>query len=97
MASRGRPRVHDEAWIKVSVVLFKRQVRDLDHLTTAIRKKTRASLTRAEVIRNLVDALTESRLDVTGSRSGADLKRLLIERLGGGSKPARRRPKSSDI
>lgn len=82
--------MHDEAWVKVSVVLFKRQVRDLDHLTGAIRKKTRASLTRAEVIRDLIDALTESRLDVTRSRSGADLKRVLIERLGGGAKRSRR-------
>lgn len=78
---RGRPRVHDEAWIKVSVVLFKRQVRELDRLTSAIRKTTGASLTRAEVIRNLIDALNESRLDVTHSDSGAHLKRLLVERL----------------
>lgn len=80
---RGRPPIHDEAWIKVSVVLFKRQVRDLDRLTGAIRRKTGASLTRAEVIRNLVDALSESRLDVSDTSSGAHLKQLLVERLTG--------------
>lgn len=82
---RGRPPIHDEAWIKVSVVLFKRQVRDLDRLTSAMRRKTGTSLTRAEVIRNLIDALNESRLDVTKSQSGAQLKRLLVNRLSGRS------------
>jgi hypothetical protein len=62
---RGRPRTHREAWTKVSVVMFERQVLELDRLTNAIRSKTGANLTRAEVIRSLLDALDESRLDVT--------------------------------
>ena len=80
-ARRGRPRTHREAWTKVSVVMFERQVLDLDRLTTAIRSKTGAHLTRAEVIRALLDALTESRLEVTTVVSGAQLKRLLIQKL----------------
>lgn len=79
--SRGRPRVHNEDWIKVSVVLFTRQVRDLDRLTEQIRRKTGASLTRAELIRSLIDALSESRLDVTHSPTAVDLKRLLVAQL----------------
>jgi hypothetical protein len=78
---RGRPRIHREAWTKVSVVMFERQVLDLDRLTTAIRGKTGATLTRAEVIRSLLDALSESRLDVTSIVSGAQLKRLLLQKL----------------
>ena len=65
----------------MSVVMFERQVLDLDRLTTAIRSKTGAHLTRAEVIRALLDALTESRLEVTTVVSGAQLKRLLIQKL----------------
>jgi hypothetical protein len=61
--------------------MFERQVLDLDRLTTAIRSKTGAHLTRAEVIRALLDALTESRLEVTTVVSGAQLKRLLIQKL----------------
>ena len=80
-ARRGRPRTHREAWTKVSVVLFERQVLELDRLTTSIRAKTGASLTRAEVIRALLDALTESRLDVFAVASGAQLKRLLTQKL----------------
>ena len=80
-ARRGRPRTHREAWTKVSVVMFERQVLELDRLTTAIRGKTGANLTRAEVIRALLDALNESRLDVTSVVSGAQLKRLLTQKL----------------
>jgi hypothetical protein len=80
-AKRGRPRTHREAWTKVSVVMFERQVLELDRLTTAIRSKTGANLTRAEVIRALLDALSESRLDVTTVLSGAQLKRLLSQKL----------------
>jgi hypothetical protein len=78
---RGRPRTHLEAWTKVSVVMFERQVLELDRLTTAIRSKTGAHLTRAEIIRSLLDALGESRLDVTSVVSGAQLKRLVTQKL----------------
>jgi len=61
--------------------VFVRQVLDLDRLTTAIRSKTGAHLTRAEVIRALLDALDESRLDVTSVMSGAQLKGVLVQKL----------------
>jgi len=79
--ARGRPRTHREAWTKVSVVMFERQVLELDRLTTTIRGKTGAHLTRAEVIRALLDALGESRLDITTVISGAQLKSILTEKL----------------
>ena len=61
--------------------MFERQVLEIDHLTAAIRAKTGANLTRAEIIRALLDALSESRLDVTTVVSGAQLKRLLSQKL----------------
>jgi hypothetical protein len=61
--------------------MFERQVLELDRLTTAIRSKTGATLTRAEVIRALLDALNESRLDLTSIASGAQLKGLLAQKL----------------
>ena len=78
---RGRPRTHREAWTKVSVVMFERQVLELDHLIATIRRNTGANLTRAEIIRALLDALNESRIDVTSVVSGAQLKRLLSQKL----------------
>lgn len=78
---RGRPRTHRESWTKVSVVMFDRQVLELDRLTKTIRHKTGATLTRAEVIRSLLDALGESGLDVTTVASGAQLKRMVAQKL----------------
>lgn len=78
---RGRPRTLREAWTKVSVVMFERQVLELDRLTKTIRHKTGATLTRAEVIRSLLDALGESGLDVTTAASGAQLKRMVAHKL----------------
>ena len=80
-AKRGRPRTHREAWTKVSVVLFERQVLEIDRLTAAIRAKTGATLTRAEIIRALLDALNESGLDVRSVVSGAQMKRLILKKL----------------
>ena len=80
-AKRGRPRTHREAWTKVSVVLFERQVLEIDRLTAAIRAKTGATLTRAEIIRALLDALNESGLDVRSVVSGAQMKRLVLKKL----------------
>jgi hypothetical protein len=81
LAKRGRPRTHREAWTKVSVVMFERQVLELDRLTTAIRSKSGAHFTRAGVIRALLDALNESRLDVTTVQSGAQLQGLIAQKL----------------
>lgn len=61
--------------------MFERQVLELDRLTANIRSKTGANLTRAEIIRALLDALNESRLDVTSIMSGAQLKRLVSQKL----------------
>ena len=80
-AKRGRPRTHREAWTKVSVVMFERQILELDRLTTTIRSRTGATLTRAEVIRALLDAVNESRIDITAVTSGAHLKRLISQKL----------------
>jgi len=61
--------------------MFERQVLKLDRLSTTIRSKTGANLTRAEIIRCLLDALDESRLDVTSVASGAQLKRIVAQKL----------------
>lgn len=45
--------------------MFRRQVAFLDHLAADVREKVGASLQRAEVIRALVDALSQSGLDLT--------------------------------
>ena len=79
---RGRRPSHTEQWTKVTVVLFDRQIVFLDRLGADIRAASGVAISRAHVIRALIDALSESDLDLTGTRSEADLKATLTARLG---------------
>lgn len=78
----GRPPVHDEAWTKVTVVLFNRQIVFLDRLAANIRAQSGAAISRAQLIRALVDAVADADIDLTSSTSEADLKATLLARLG---------------
>ena len=79
---RGRRPSHTEHWTKVTVVLFDRQIVFLDRLGADIRATSGVAISRAHVIRALIDALSESDLDLTGTRSESDLKAILTARLG---------------
>jgi hypothetical protein len=78
----GRPPVHDEAWTKVTVVLFNRQIVFLDRLAANIRAQSGAAISRAQLIRAFIDALSDGDIDLTASRSERDLKATLLARLG---------------
>ncbi len=78
----GRPPVHDEAWTKVTVVLFNRQIVFLDRLAASIRAHNGAAISRAQLLRSLVDAVAAADIDLTASMSEADLKATLLARLG---------------
>src|SRR5215213_80624 len=78
----GRPPVHDEAWTKVTVVLFNRQIVFLDRLAANIRAQSGAAISRAQLIRALLDAVADADIDLTSSMSEADLKATLLARLG---------------
>ena len=78
----GRPPVHSETWSKVSVVLFDRQVLQLDRLATTSRGTSGKALNRAEIIRALIDGLIDSGMDVTAAGSEADLRARVARRLG---------------
>src|SRR3954468_2631986 len=78
----GRPPIHDEAWTKVTVVLFNRQIVFLDRLASNIRAQSGAAISRAQLIRALVDAVTDADIDLTSATSEADLKATLLARLG---------------
>ena len=78
----GRPPVHDEAWTKVTVVLFNRQIVFLDRLAANIRAQSGAAISRAQLIRALLDAVADADIDLTTAMSAADLKATLLTRLG---------------
>jgi len=78
----GRPPVHDEAWTKVTVVLFNRQIVFLDRLAANIRAQSGAAISRAQLIRALLDAVADADVDLTSSTSETDLKATILARLG---------------
>jgi len=78
----GRPPVHEEAWTKVTVVLFNRQIVFLDRLAANIRAQSGAAISRAQLLRSLVDAVADADIDLTTSTSEADLKATMLARLG---------------
>lgn len=63
------------------MVLFDRQVARLDAFGTGKRRWKGKPLSRAEIIRALVDAVIESGLEVTNATSEADLRGLVAQRL----------------
>ena len=78
----GRPPIHEEAWTKVTVVLFNRQIVFLDRLAANIRAQSGAAISRAQLIRALLDAVADADIDLTSATSEADLKASLLARLG---------------
>jgi len=78
----GRPPVHEEAWTKVTVVLFNRQIVFLDRLAANIRAHSGAAISRAQLIRALLDAVADADVDLTAARSENDLKATILARLG---------------
>jgi hypothetical protein len=77
----GRPPVHDEAWTKVTVVLFDRQITFLDQLARDIRSNTGATMSRAQIIRAFVDSIRDAGIDLTSATSEADLRSVVTARL----------------
>jgi hypothetical protein len=66
----------------VTVVLFNRQIVFLDRLAANIRAQNGAAISRAQLIRAVLDAVTDADLDLTSSTSEADMKATLLARLG---------------
>jgi hypothetical protein len=82
---RGRRPSHDGLWTKVTVVLMDRQIVFLDRLVADIRASTGGSISRAHLVRALIDALADSDIDLTNSHAERDLRKVLATRLRGGA------------
>lgn len=77
----GRPPTHTESWTKVTVVLFDRQIGYLDGVVRTIRARDGTAISRAQLIRALVDAACEAEVDLSVGRSEAELRTALAARL----------------
>jgi hypothetical protein len=83
----GRPRIHAEAWAKVSVVLFERQLQHLDRLARKARRRGYKSMNRACIIRGLIDGMLLSGIDLSRHSSEANVREDVANRLRRTSRP----------
>ena len=77
-SNRGRPIVHTEPWAKITVVLLDRHVAYLDRLAIDIRLKHGKAISRAEIIRGLIEAAFQSGVDLSQAESTGGLVELLV-------------------
>lgn len=75
---RGRPQVHTEPWAKITVVLLDRHVAYLDRLSIDIRLKHGKAISRAELIRALVEAAEQSKIDFSDASSMEEVTLLVL-------------------
>ena len=80
--SKGRPPVLEDAWKKVTVILLQRQIVWLDRVALDIRVSQAKTISRAELIRAMIDAAAESGSNLAEAGSEEELKRLLLSKLG---------------
>jgi hypothetical protein len=83
----GRPPTHAESWTKVTVVLFDRQITYLDGVVQTIRARSGTTISRAQLIRALVDAAYEAQIDLGVGASEAELREALAARFAASKGP----------
>jgi hypothetical protein len=79
-SNRGRPIVHTEPWAKITVVLLDRHVAYLDRLAIDIRLRHGKAISRAEIIRGLIEAAFQSGTDLSQADSIDQIVELLTSK-----------------
>ena len=69
--------MHTEPWAKITVVLLDRHVAYLDRIAIDIRLKHGKAISRAEIIRGLIEAAFQSGIDLSQAESTETLVGLL--------------------
>ena len=67
------PFLGNDSWAKVTVALLDRQVAFLDQLAIDIRLKHRKAISRAEIIRAVVESAIQSGVDLSDSYSSESI------------------------
>ena len=64
----------DDRYVKTTLLIYPRQLIRLDRLSTDIREKTGATVHRAKLIRGVLDAVEDAKIDLTTCHSEAEIK-----------------------
>jgi hypothetical protein len=79
MNDRGRPVILREPWAKVTVVLPSRQVAYLDGVLIEIRLKHGKALSRAQLIRSLIESAFRTGVDLSRAHTPNGIVELLVK------------------
>ena len=79
MRDRGPPVILREPWAKITVVLPSRQVAYLDGILIDIRVKHGKALSRAQLIRSLIEAAFQSNIDLSQADTADGIVELLVK------------------
>jgi hypothetical protein len=75
---RGRPVSHVEPWEKTTVLMLDRHAAYLDVVSVLIRLKRHKAISRAEIIRALVEFMIRSKIDFARFASADELTTFLV-------------------
>jgi hypothetical protein len=92
MAKKERipPVVQPDSWAKITVVLLDRHVAYLDRIAVDIRLEHGFAISRAELIRSLIEATSRSGVVLSEAADVKEMVEMLREAWSGG-KPRRKR------
>ena len=85
-----RPSSSVESWSKITVVLLDRQVAYVDGIAVDMRLRHGVAISRAELIRGLIEAALQSGLDLSDAPGNDELVTMLRNAWGRGVKRKRR-------
>ena len=77
----GRPIRHHEPTMNVSITLLHSQDFFLAQLIVDINARSRTRISKSEIIRGLIQALIDSQVDLTSSRSESDVATIINAKL----------------
>jgi hypothetical protein len=85
-----RPGSSVESWSKITVVLLDRQVAYVDGIAVDIRLRHSVAISRAELIRGLIEAALQSGLDLSDAPGNEQLVTMLRDAWARGGQRKRR-------
>jgi hypothetical protein len=85
-----RPDSSVESWSKITVVLLDRQVAYVDGIAVDIRLRHSVAISRAELIRGLIEAVSQSGLDLADAPGNEELVEMVSGAWARGGRRKRR-------
>jgi hypothetical protein len=84
-----RPGSSVESWSKITVVLLDRQVAYVDGIAVDIRLRHSVAISRAELIRGLIEAVVQSGLDLSDASTSEEMVEMVSDAWASGGRRKR--------